>query len=136
MSSNRVHVGEIAEVLHWSEAATHAKLESMGVKLAPDWAGRPSLTVPEASRAYRRVIAEVNSARAEELARQAKREREEQSQAAAESSLASNIRVALRRRGHGDPVLYSAVGRALERLRRGEPADMIEREVVSNVDAR
>jgi hypothetical protein len=136
VGSSRVHVEEFAEALNWSEAAAQSKLESLGVKLVCDWAGRPSASIRQAAEAFRRIVAEVDGARASQLAQQQEREREESRRTAEEHRLTSNIRVALRRRGYGDPVLYAVTGRALERLRRGEPIDVIERDVMIDVDAR
>jgi hypothetical protein len=57
----RVTCEELADVLGWSTGAVITKCATLRIKVEPDWADRPSLSLEDAARAFERCVGDTRA---------------------------------------------------------------------------
>jgi hypothetical protein len=57
----RVTAEELADVLGWTTGAVISKLAHLKIRVGPDWADRPSVSVADAARVHERIVGDTQS---------------------------------------------------------------------------
>jgi hypothetical protein len=60
-SEPRVTCQEMADALGWTVGGVISKCARLCAKVEPDWADRPSLSIPDAARVYERIVGDTRT---------------------------------------------------------------------------